>query len=282
MVMSESKVAVASVPAPTIAAKPRRRVGRRLLRSYGPAAGLIVLLVVLWQVIFELTNVPTYLVPKPSEIATSLHDDWGLLWPATWITLQETLLGFAFALVGAVLIAILLHTSATIRGAIYPLLIGSQTVPIIVIGPVLVIILGYNIWPKLIVVGLVCFFPIVVNMLDGLSSVSGEYGTMMKTLYGSRLNTFWRVELPASMPMTFSGVRVGIAYAAIGAVVGEWSGSNGGLGYSMLEAEPNLQTARIFAIIFILTMISAVLFSLVSIIQYYSIPWARLGKSTGK
>jgi putative hydroxymethylpyrimidine transport system permease protein len=252
-----------------------RRARLQFVRAYGPATALIVVIIALWQVIFVLARVPSYLVPEPSEVGVAMYRDWGILGPATWTTLQETIFGFAVALGSGILLAILLHVSSAVRGAVYPLLIGSQTVPTIVIGPVLVIILGYNIWPKLIIVALVCFFPICVNMLDGLGSVSGEYKAVMQTLWGSRVNTFWRVELPASLPMAFSGIRIGIAYAAIGAVVGEWSGSNNGLGYQMLEAEPNLLTARIFAIILILTLISASLFTIVSIIQRLAIPWAR-------
>lgn len=247
-------------------------------RKYGSAVVLVVILLVLWQVAVRLFKIPDYLLPAPTEIVGALGD-WSVLGGATWVTLQEVIYGFAIALVAGVVIAIALHASGLLRRAIYPLLIGSQTVPIIVIGPILVVVLGYNILPKLIIVALICFFPIVVNTLDGLGSVSEDYILMMRTLDASRFAIFRRVEFPACLPMMFTGIRIAVTYAAIGAVVGEWAGSTNGLGYVMLEAEPNLQIARIFAVIVILTGISVVLFTLVSIIQRLVIPWAYTANS---
>ena len=256
----------------------RRTLVWSLGRKYGSAVALILILLVLWQAAIRLFNVPDYLLPAPTEIVSALGD-WSILGGATWVTLQEVIYGFAIALVAGVVIAVALHASPLLRRAIYPLLIGSQTVPIIVIGPILVVVLGYNILPKLIIVALICFFPIVVNTLDGLGSVSEDYILMMRTLDASRLAIFRRVEFPACRPMMFTGIRIAVTYAAIGAVVGEWAGSTNGLGYVMLEAEPNLQIARIFAVIVILTGISIVLFTLVSIVQRLVIPWAYTANS---
>jgi putative hydroxymethylpyrimidine transport system permease protein len=259
--------------------RPRARVRFwSFSRQYGGAIALVLILLVLWQAAVHVFSIPDYLLPAPTEIVTALGD-WSVLGGATWVTVQEVIYGFSIALVAGVLIAIALHASALLRRAVYPLLIGSQTIPIIVIGPILVVMLGYNIFPKLIIVALICFFPIVVNTLDGLGSVSNDYILMMRTLDASRIAIFRRVEFPACLPMMFTGIRIAVTYASIGAVVGEWAGSTNGLGYDMLEAEPNLQIARIFAIIVILTGISVVLFSLVSIIQRMVIPWAKTANS---
>lgn len=259
---------------------PTRRRGRagNFSRQYGSAVALVLILLVLWQATVRIFSIPDYLVPAPTAVVSALGD-WQVFGSATWVTVEEVIYGFSIALVAGVLIAIGLHASGLLRRAVYPLLIGSQTVPIIVIGPILVVMLGYNIFPKLIIVALICFFPIVVNTLDGLGSVSEDYILMMRTLDASRLAIFRRVEFPASLPMMFTGIRIAVTYAAIGAVVGEWAGSTNGLGYVMLEAEPNLQIARIFAIIVILTGISVVLFILVSIIQRLVIPWANTAKN---
>jgi putative hydroxymethylpyrimidine transport system permease protein len=234
----------------------------------------MVAIVGLWQVVVPAVGEPSYLVPTPSEIATSIVDDWGILGPAIWVTLQEILLGFSVALVAGVALAIILHASSITRRALYPLLIGSQTVPIIVVGPILVILLGYNLYPKMIIVGLVCFFPIVVNTLDGLGMATVELSEMMQTLDGSRLSIFRRVEFPGCLPMMFTGIRIAATYAAIGAVVAEWSGASAGLGFVMIEAEPQLLTARIFAVVVLLTAISVALFCLVSAVQRLVVPWA--------
>ena len=274
---TRQNTALSSQVPPPVRAGARARVWS-FSRQYGSAIALILILLGLWQAAVHLFSIPDYLLPAPTEIVSALRD-WHVLGGATWVTLQEVIYGFSIALVAGVLIAIALHSSALLRRAIYPLLIGSQTVPIIVIGPILVVILGYNIFPKLIIVALICFFPIVVNTLDGLGSVSNDYILMMRTLDASRIAIFRRVEFPASLPMMFTGIRIAVTYAAIGAVVGEWAGSTNGLGYAMLEAEPNLQIARIFAIIVILTGISVVLFTIVSIIQRLVIPWANTANS---
>ena len=267
---------VASSAAPP--STPRRGGLWSFGRKYGSAVALLLIIAVVWQAAVHIFSIPDYLLPAPTEIISSLGD-WSILGSATWVTLQEVVYGFAIALVAGVSIAVVLHASALLRRAIYPLLIGSQSVPIIVIGPILVVVLGYNILPKLIIVALICFFPIVVNTLDGLGSVSEDYILMMRTLDASRLAIFRRVEFPACLPMMFTGIRIAVTYAAIGAVVGEWAGSTNGLGYVMLEAEPNLQIARIFAVIVILTGISVVLFTLVSIVQRLVIPWSYKANS---
>jgi putative hydroxymethylpyrimidine transport system permease protein len=207
----------------------------------------------------------------------ALKDDWGLLSDNAWVTLEEVLLGFLLAVAIGLGMAVLLHLSGLLRRSVYPVLIASQTVPVVVLAPILVILLGYNIKPKLVIVALICFFPIVVNGVDGLRSVDPEYTRMMRTLDASRLSIFRRVEFPSALPSIFSGIRVAATYAAIGAVFGEWSGSTAGLGYVMQAATPSLATARILAAIVLLTAISLGLFGLVSLVQRFVIPWARDG-----
>jgi putative hydroxymethylpyrimidine transport system permease protein len=154
-------------------------------------------------------------------------------------------------------------------------------VPVVVLAPILVILLGYNIKPKLVIVALICFFPIVVNGVDGLRSVDPELIRMMKTLDASRLSTFRRVEFPSALPSFFSGIRIAATFAAIGAVFGEWSGSTSGLGYIMQAATPSLATARILSAIVLLTAISLALFILVYVVERLTIPWAR-GEATAR
>jgi len=171
-------------------------------------------------------------------------------------------------------LAVLLHLFGPLRRAMYPILIGSQTIPVVVLAPILVIMLGYGIMPKLVIVALICFFPIVVNGLDGLRAVDDDFITMMYTLYANRWAIFRRVEFPGALPSIFSGMRIAATFASIGAVFGEWAGSSAGLGFVMLEATPNLLTSRIFAAILLLTVISLVLFGLVSLVERLAVPWA--------
>ena len=189
-------------------------------------------------------------------------------------TIVEVVVGFAIALAAGILFAVMLHLSPTLRRVVYPLLVGSQTVPTVVLAPILVILLGFGAGPKLAIVGLICFFPIVVNGVDGLRSVDEELVRLMRTLHASRWAIFRRVEFPSALPLIFSGTRVAAVYAAIGAVFGEWSGSTSGLGYVMLQATPTLETARVIAAIVILTAISLGLFLIVSLAERLLVPWS--------
>jgi putative hydroxymethylpyrimidine transport system permease protein len=248
---------------------------RGRVRTYGPAALLILALIGIWEAAARLLKIEDYLLPAPDQIVSTLYDERSTLGSATLLTLTELLVGLGMAIVAGLLIAFLLHASATVRRTLYPILIGSQNVPIVVIAPILAIMLGYGIGPKLIVVALVCFFSIVVNTLDGLGSVDPELIRMNRTLDGSRWSTFRRIELPAALPSIFTGVRISATYAAIGAVFGEWAGSTNGLGYVMLQATPQLQTALVFAAVLILTVLAVSLFAFVSFVERLAVPWAK-------
>jgi len=255
----------------------RPTFGRRLRsagRKYLSAVALTVALLVAWELVVRLGHVPEYLLPAPTQILADLKTDWVILWPAMLVTLKEVVIGFVIATVAGVGLAVVLHLYGPLRRAMYPILIGSQTIPIIVLAPILVILLGYGILPKLVIVALICFFPIVVNGIDGLRAVDEDFIRMMYTLDATRWGIFRRVEFPGALPSFFSGMRIAATFASIGAVFGEWSGSNAGLGYVMLAATPNLLTSRIFAAILILTVISLVLFGLVSLLERILVPWA--------
>ena len=194
------------------------------------------------------------------------------------VTLTEVLLGFAIAVAAGLLTASCLHFSRIARAALYPWLIGSQTVPVVVITPVLAIIFGYTLTPKLILVALLCFFPIVVATLDGLAAVDPDLVRLMRTLYGNRWAIFRRVELPAALPSMFTGLRLSAAYAATAAVFGEYSGSSDGLGHVMRQAVPQLQSALVFAAIALLSAMSVALFVLVTVLERLLVGWAHEGK----
>jgi len=226
-----------------------------------------------WELVVRAAHVPDYLVPAPSAIASTLGSDAGLLASATLVTLREVVLGYLLAVALALALAVLLHFSDALRRALLPILVLSQTVPTVVLAPVLAILLGYGITPKLVVVAIVCFFPIVVNAVDGLRSTDAELVQMMRTLHGSRLAIFRRVEVPGALPAVFSGARIAATYAAVGAVFGEWAGSSAGLGFVMLQAQPALLTARIFAAVLILCALALGLYAVVSLAERVLIPW---------
>jgi ABC-type nitrate/sulfonate/bicarbonate transport system permease component len=243
------------------------------MRRWLPPIVIVAVLLGLWQVAASLDvianalNIEPFLVPSPSEIAQSLWADRSLLLDNGWVTLQEVLAGFALSVAAGVAFAVILHLSPTLRRAFYPLLVASQTVPIVVVAPILVVWLGFGIGPKLAIIALICFFPITVNTLDGLRSVDPDLTKMMRTLDASRWQTFRRVEAPTALPYFFSGAKIAVAVAVIGAVFGEWAGSSSGLGHLIQQASAQLQTARTFAAVVVLSALAIALFGLLAVIE---------------
>lgn len=247
----------------------------RTIRDYGWSLVVLVGLLAIWEAVSRGGLVAAYVLPAPDQVATELVNDWsGVLASATWVTFQEMIIGFVIAVAAGLAIAVALHFSTVVRRGVYPLLIGSQAIPVVVLAPILAIIIGYNLGAKLVVVALVCFFPIAINTLDGLRGVDRDYVRMMRTLHATRWLTFRRVELPSALPPFFSGMRVSAAFAPVGAVFGEWVGSSNGLGYVMLQAGPELQTARVLAAVVLLTAMAVALVVAVTLCERWVAPWA--------
>jgi ABC-type nitrate/sulfonate/bicarbonate transport system permease component len=249
------------------------------MRRWLLPALLLAALVGAWQVAADTgalaaaLNLEPFLVPSPSEIASSLWENRSLLAENAWVTLREVLLGFAFALVVGLGFAVVLHLSETLRRASYPLLIASQTIPIIAIAPILVVWLGFGIWPKLAIVTLVCFFPITINTLDGLRATEPDAIKLMRTLDASRWQILRRVEAPGALPYAFSGARIAAVFTTIGALFGEWVGSDSGLGHQILLDNGQLETARMFAAVVVLSAIALGLFGLIALAERRMVTW---------
>ena len=233
-----------------------------------------------WDVLADALDIEPFLVPAPSDVADSLWTDRSLLADNAWVTLQEVVLGLAIAIALGFAFAIALHLSDTLRRAFYPLLVASQTVPVIAIAPILVVWLGFGIGPKLAIVALVCFFPVTVNTLDGLRSVDGDQVKMMRTLDAGRRRILGRLEVPTALPYVASGAKIAAAIAVIGAVFGEWTGSDEGLGHLILVSQGQLQTARVFAAVVVLSAIAVGLFALIAAAEHRWAWWGKERRST--
>ena len=238
-----------------------------------PPAVVIVALLGVWQGAVWLFQVPRWLLPPPSSIAVELVASKGLLWSHTLVTLQEVFIGFALAVVVGIVLAVGIAYSRLMERSIYPFVVASQTVPIIAIAPLLLIWVGYGMASKVIVVGLISFFPIVVNMVDGLKSVDGDMVNMMRTMGASRWQVFTKLQVPTSLPFLFSGMKIGIAVSVIAAVIAEWVGASAGLGYLMTLSVPYFLTARVFAAIVVLSFIGVGLFLLTGVVERLVVPW---------
>jgi len=247
---------------------------RALSRWIWPLA-ILILLLAIWEVAVRVTNVPAWQLPPPSAIAASFRDDRALLWRHTLVTLKEVLLGFGLALAAGLLVGIAIDASPVLERAIYPLIIASQTIPMVALAPLLLIWFGYGLLPKVLVTALVCFFPIAVNTVDGLRVADREMLSLLKSMGASGWEQFRLVKVPASLPSIFTGARIAIAFSVIGAVFGELVGASEGLGYLMQRSAAQFQTARVFAAIVILSAMGVGLFALVSLLERIALPWRR-------
>ena len=231
-----------------------------------------------WEVSVRLLNVPNWLLPSPYGIMVELYNNVMIFSYHSFITIIEILIGFIFAVLWGLLLAFSIAYSKHVERIFYPFIIGSQTIPIIVIAPILLIWFGYGLLSKIIVVALISFFPIVVNLVDGFRSTDVDKINLMRTLGATKITIFRKLAFPSALPFLFSGLRVAVAVSVIGAVVAEWIGSSSGLGYLMIRSKAQFLTERIFASIIILSFIGIFLFIVVSLVERIVIPWNFIKK----
>ncbi len=257
--------------------------GDEAARTRGVLAAIMLALALLatWELYARSGGVDDLILPAPTEVAKALWEDRDLLWDNFAVTAGEVLLGLLLALVAAALLAAALHFSTAVRRAVYPLLVASQTVPIVVVAPLLVVWFGYDLAPKLAIIALICFFPIVVTALDGLAGIDPDLRKLMRTLDAGPWRTFRLVELPSALPFLLSGARIAVAIAVIGAVLAEQAGSSEGLGHLLLQATPQLETPRAYAAVVLLSAFAVALFSGLSLLERLALPWAHRTRSSG-
>ncbi len=268
--------------APAAPARGRAWRGRRLGRAGAWLAPLLAILALigLWQIYVLTSGVDALVLPGPGAVLTALYRDRGTLASNLGTSALEILLGILVAGLIGLAGAVLIHLSAAARRMFYPLLVASQAVPVVILIPVLVLWLGFGLLPKLAVIGLVCFFPIVVTTLAGLDTVDPELIKLMRTLDASRRDVFLRVELPSALPGLFTGVKLAAVFAVIGDVFAEQSGATSGLGLLLQVTTANLELAEAFATVLVLSGFAILLFALLSVVERRAAPWAYRGKDS--
>jgi NitT/TauT family transport system permease protein/putative hydroxymethylpyrimidine transport system permease protein len=240
---------------------------------------LLATLTGLWQIaassgaVADLLNLEPYLVPSPAEIAQSLWENRGLLAENAWVTLREIVFGILAAVAVGVGFAVAMSRWRIVRDASYPLVVASQTIPIVVIAPILVVWLGYGLAPKIVLIALFCFFPITVNVLDGLRSVDPEAIKLMRSLDASRWQRFRRVEAPTALPSFFTGLKIAVVFAPLAAVFAEWAGSSSGLGHLIQSDTAYLEVARQFATVAVLSAMALILMCLAMLAERRVVSW---------
>jgi len=244
----------------------------RLVRLALPVLGLV-LLIVGWHAYVVAFDVPVAVLPRPALVLDSMIANWRLIVEEGWITLLESLYGFILAFVLGVPLAVAIAGSRTLNLMFYPLLIATQSLPKVALAPLILIWLGTGMESKLAIAWLVAFFPIVVDTATGLRNTPAEFLDLATAVRANRFQTFWKIQFPAAMPFVISGSKVAITLAVIGAVIGEFIGSNQGLGNLLLVANSQINIPLAFACLIGLALIGIGLYAAVAVVELALKPW---------
>jgi len=245
----------------------------RWLREAFPPLLLIVLTILTWHMAAVESGLASFILPTPAQVAEAGWETRAILGQAILTTMIETVLGLGIALAFGILIAAAMDLSPFLRRALYPILVASQTVQILAIAPLLIIWFGFGLLPKVIIVVLICFFPLAVSTADGLASSDPDLIALLRAMGASRGQIWRMVRLPSALPAFFSGLRVAVTYSVVGATIGEWVGGSQGLGLYMLRSKNALATDQVFFAMLITSVLSIGLFVLVYLVERLALPW---------
>lgn len=232
-----------------------------------------IFIVVAWELAVRLSHIEPFILPAPSAIAKAFFKILPIMLKHTKVTVYESFIGFTSSIAIAFVMAFVMDSLPLVKKALYPLVVVSQTIPTISVAPLFIIWFGYGLLPKIIVVQLVCFFPVLVSLLEGLSSVDPELLDLLRSMGADRWRIFEMVKLPAAMPAFFSGLKIAASYSILGAVIGEWLGAQEGLGVFMLLSQHSFYVDRVFAIIAVISLLSLGVFGAINVSERLLIPW---------
>ncbi len=240
---------------------------------FAPSFVLLTTIILVWELFTRLTHISNQILPSPIAIFEAFIRNWNTILPHIQQTMIETLTGIFVAIIVGVTVAMLLDTSSFIRRAVYPLLITSQTIPIIALAPLLLIWLGFDLWSKVVVVTLFCFFPIAIATSDGFARVDPELLVLFKSMGASRFDTLRYLTFPSALPAFFSGLKIAVTYSITGAMVGEYVGAEKGLGIFIQLSANAYAITLVFATIFVTSFLSLLLFIIVGMLEKFFVPW---------
>ncbi len=246
---------------------------RATIVEYIPPTLLVSGLIALWEGLVWYWAIPVWLLPPPSRIVATLIASLPVLGEHTLATLTVTIPGFALALICGFSLGIALDASPLLRRAIYPLLVTSQTVPIVAIAPLLVVGFGFGLLPKVLVVALITFFPIVVNTIDGLQNADRDQRRLLEAMGANYWQLLRLLRLRAALPAIFTGIKVSITYSVIGAVLAEWIGASAGLGVYIARSLRAFRTDQVFVAALVTSLLTITLFTVVNLIERWIVFW---------
>lgn len=245
----------------------------RLFAKFIPAIILSMSIILLWELCVRILNINPVIIPAPSNIFIALTQNWSIIALHTWQTFLETIIGFILSIFFGIIGALLLDKNTWVRQAVYPMLITSQTIPVIAFAPLLLIWFGFGILPKIIIVVLGCFFPITIAFADGLAQTDKDILKMLKSMNANYWQILRFIKIPAALPQFFSGLKIAATYSVTSAIIGEYVGAYQGLGIYMQEISHAHITALVFAIILATTILSLLFFGVVILIEKLCLPW---------
>ncbi len=238
-----------------------------------PPVILILFVILSWQLVAIRSGLSSFILPSPAQVVEAAWETRDLLASAIGTTMIETIIGLAVAILLGIAIAAAMDLSSFLRRALYPILVTSQTVQMLAIAPLLIIWFGFGLLPKVIIVVLICFFPMAVSTADGLASADPDHVSLLRAMGATRGQVWRLVRLPSALPSFFSGLRIAVSYSVVGATIGEWVGGSGGLGLYMLRSKNALATDQVFVAIVITSAISIGLFAMIYFLERALLPW---------
>jgi ABC-type nitrate/sulfonate/bicarbonate transport system permease component len=247
-----------------------------------PPLAIVAFAVAGWQLYAKLSGIGNDVLPAPSRVLSVTWDNRGDLWTNTLATLRATLAGFALSLAVGMVLAVLVDSSAHLRRAIMPLLVVSQTLPIVAIAPLMVLWFGFDLTPKILIVALVTFFPITVALAEGFGASEPETEALLRSMGASRARVFRSVRFPTALPFFFAGLRIAITYAVVAAIFAEYAGASEGLGIYMENAKNSFRTDLVLAAVLVSAVLTLALFALTYLVERLAIPWYRLSRQGGR
>lgn len=253
------------------------------MKKFSITAPLLVILALLafWEAAVQLAGIPLYVLPAPSDMLRTFVTEFPVLLGHAAVTVMEALAGMAISFVIGIVIGILIDAMPMFKKCVYPILVVTQTVPVIVLAPIFIIYMGFGYAPKILTVVLMCFFPVVVSFSDGLSEMDEGYINLVRTYGGSRFQLYRLVKIPSAMISLLSGLKVAATYSISGAVVGEWIASQSGLGYYLIRAKNGYMLDKVFACVLMIILLSLMMNGLVKLFGYAVTPSQRK-KRTGR
>lgn len=245
----------------------------KALARVAPAALSIIILFAIWELYVFVSAISPLVLPAPSRVGHEIIDNWPILWANTVPTLQATLIGFACSVSAAFAISLLIDFVPSVRRAVFPVLVISQTLPLVAIAPLVVLWFGFGLLPKILLVALVTFFPMLVALVDGYESTEPEIEALLKSMGARKWTLFSKARLPSALPYFFAGLRISITYAVVAAIFAEYAGARAGLGIFILNAKNNFRPDLVLAAVIVSSMLTLCLFGAAVLLQRFALKW---------